>query len=150
MNIKNIMACFANRALTQALPPPSKKRQAPPPGRREKDVVRETESNRKSEDVTSGRSTQWVEAPQNEEQDGRYSLCSWFCLPQCLAPFNTVFSLSLFSIVGSLSPPARRWPQERRALPLVCSLVHTKCWGLSLVPSEHSMLADNLKLYHLN
>lgn len=48
------MACFANRALTQALPPPSKKRQAPPPGRREKDVVRETESNRKSEDVTSG------------------------------------------------------------------------------------------------
>ena len=51
MNIKNIMACFANQALTQALPPPSKKKTSPtpPPGRREKDVVRETEREQSEE-----------------------------------------------------------------------------------------------------
>lgn len=45
------MACFANQALTQALPPPSKKKTSPtpPPGRREKDVVRETEREQSEE-----------------------------------------------------------------------------------------------------
>lgn len=45
MNIKNIMACFANQALTQALPPPSKKKTSPtpPPGRRERCSERDRE-----------------------------------------------------------------------------------------------------------